>query len=106
MPTPYEPAAAHAHLPGGESALDLRARFLPVVEQLANGDSDGDVVVVSHGAAIRMAAGALLGDTTETWYVPNTGLVVLRREQEGWVLESWDTAEPVLGDVTAGGAPA
>jgi probable phosphoglycerate mutase len=95
----------HAHLPGGESALDLRARFLPVVDRLA-ADGDGDVVVVSHGAAIRMAAGALLGDTTETWYVPNTGLVVLRREPQGWLLESWDTAEPVLGDVTAGGAPA
>lgn len=95
-----------AHLPGGESALDLRARFLPVVDRLAaNGDGDGDVVVVSHGAAIRMAAGALLGDTTETWYVPNTGLVVLRREPDGWVLESWDTAEPVVGDVTAGGPP-
>jgi len=96
-----------AHLPGGESALDLRARFLPVVERLtADGDGDGDVVVVSHGAAIRMAAAALLGDTVETWYVPNTGLVVLRREQQGWALESWDTAEPVRGDVTAGGAPA
>ena len=95
-----------AHLPGGESALDLRARFLPVVERLtADGDGDGDVVVVSHGAAIRMAAAALLGDTVETWYVPNTGLVVLRREQQGWALESWDTAEPVRGDVTAGGAP-
>ena len=94
-----------AHLPGGESALDLRARFLPVVERLT-ADGDGDVVVVSHGAAIRMAAAALLGDTVETWYVPNTGLVVLRREQQGWVLESWDTAEPVRGDVTAGGAPA
>ena len=93
-----------AHLPGGESALDLRARFLPVVERLTV-DGDGDVVVVSHGAAIRMAAAALLGDTVETWYVPNTGLVVLRREQQGWALESWDTAEPVRGDVTAGGAP-
>ena len=94
-----------ARLPGGESALDLRARFLPVVERLA-ADGDGDVVVVSHGAAIRLAAAALLGDTAETWYVPNTGLVVLRREAQGWVLESWDTAEPVPGDVTAGGAPA
>ena len=37
--------------------------------------------------------------------MPNTGLVVLRREVVGWVLESWDTAEPVHGDVTAGGAP-
>ena len=94
-----------ARLPGGESALDLRARFLPAVERLT-ADGDGDVVLVSHGAAIRMAAAALLGDTVETWYVPNAGLVVLRREERGWVLESWDTAEPVRGDVTAGGAPA
>ena len=45
-----------ARLPGGESALDLRARFLPAVERIV-GDGDGDVVLVSHGAAIRMAAG-------------------------------------------------
>jgi probable phosphoglycerate mutase len=93
-----------ARLPGGESALDLRARFLPAVDQIVS-DHDGDVVLVSHGAAIRMAAAALLGDTVETWYVPNAGLVVLRRELDGWALESWDTAEPVRGDVTAGGAP-
>jgi probable phosphoglycerate mutase len=93
-----------ARLPGGESALDLRARFLPAVERIV-GAGDGDVVLVSHGAAIRMAAAALLGDTVETWYVPNAGLVVLRRELDGWALESWDTAEPVRGDVTAGGAP-
>jgi len=93
-----------ARLPGGESALDLRARFLPAVERIVGAD-DGDVVLVSHGAAIRMAAAALLGDTVETWYVPNAGLVVLRREVAGWALESWDTAEPVRGDVTAGGAP-
>lgn len=94
-----------ARLPGGESALDLRARFLPAVERLA-GAGDGDVVLVSHGAAIRMAAAALLGDTTETWYVPNAGLVVLRRDATGWVLESWDAGEPVPKDVTGGGAPA
>ena len=93
-----------AHLPGGESALDLRARFLPVVERLTV-DGDGDVVVVSHGAAIRMAAAALLGDTVETWYVPNAGLVVLRREGTGWALEAWDTGDPVPKDVTGGGAP-
>ena len=94
-----------ARLPGGESALDLRARFLPAVQRLV-GAGDGDVVVVSHGAAIRMAAAALLGDTAETWYVPNAGLVVLRREARGWVLEAWDTGEPVRKDVTGGGAPA
>jgi len=52
-----------------------------------------------------MAAAALLGDTVETWYVPNAGLVVLRREGTGWALEAWDTGDPVPKDVTGGGAP-
>jgi broad specificity phosphatase PhoE len=102
-----------ARLPGGESALDLRSRYLPAVERIVaavDGDSgdgnvDVDVVLVSHGAAIRLAAAALLGDTAETWYVPNTGLVVLRPTPGGWELDDWDTAEPVAKDVTAGGAP-
>jgi probable phosphoglycerate mutase len=95
-----------ARTPGGESALDLRARFLPAVERLVDGVVEGDVLLVSHGAAVRLAAAALLGETAETFYVPNTGLVVLRRDAHGWALESWDTAEPVRGDVTAGGTPA
>lgn len=95
-----------ARLPGGESALDLRDRYLPAVEGLVDGGGDGEVVLVSHGAAIRLAAAALLGETAETFYVPNGGLVVLRRDPQGWALESWDTAEPVPGDVTAGGSPA
>lgn len=90
-----------ARLPGGESALDLRARFLPAVETITG---SGTVVLVSHGAAIRLAAGALLGDTVERRYVPNTGVVVLRRAAAaGWALESWDDAVPRPGDVTAGG---
>lgn len=91
-----------ARLPGGESAHDLRDRFLPVVERVTAGAS-GMVVLVSHGAAIRLAAAALLGDTAETGYVPNAGLVVLRRDPGGWALQHWDQAPRVVGDVTAGG---
>lgn len=97
-----------AHLPGGESARDLRARYLPVVARIVEAGS-GTVVLVSHGAAIRLAAAALLGLTAETRYVPNTGRVILRPEDPpatgtgGWALEHWDTGPPVLGDVTAGG---
>jgi broad specificity phosphatase PhoE len=96
-----------AHLPGGESARELRTRFVPVLERITDGAA-GTVVLVSHGAAIRLAAAALLGDTAETAYVPNTGLVVLRRERadrspQRWTLEHWDPAPPVRGDVTAGG---
>jgi broad specificity phosphatase PhoE len=94
-----------ARLPGGESAHDVRNRFLPALDKILDGAS-GDVVLVSHGAAIRLAAAALLGDTVETFYVPNTGLVVLRPDGAGWELEHWDSAVPVPGDVTAGGAPA
>ncbi len=94
-----------ARLPGGESAHDVRDRFLPALEGILDGAS-GDVVLVSHGAAIRLAAAALLGDTAETFYVPNTGLVVLRPDGSGWTLEHWDSAVPVPGDVTAGGTPA
>lgn len=94
-----------ARLPGGESARDVRNRFLPALDEVLQGAS-GDVVLVSHGAAIRLVAAALLGDTAETLYVPNTGLVVLRPAGGGWAVEHWDGAVPVAGDVTAGGTPA
>lgn len=96
-------------MPGGESATQVRERYLAAVGAIVDGAAPGDVVLVSHGAAIRLAAGALLGEGAETAYVPNTGLVVLRADAgsaTGWVLESWDAAVPVPGDVTAGGAPA
>ena len=65
------------------------------------------VVLVSHGAAIRLAVGALLGERVETRYVPNAGLVVLAGEPGR--AGRWSTGTPpsrCAGDVTAGGAPA
>ena len=88
-----------ARLPGGESALDVRARFVAAVESVAAAEP---VVVVSHGAAIRLGVGALLGEGAETRYVPNAGLVVLTGAPGRWTLEHWDGAEPVPGDVTGG----
>ncbi|MGE0298663.1 histidine phosphatase family protein [Pseudonocardia sp.] len=94
-----------ARMPGGESAAELRARFLPAVDKVMDG-AEGDVVLVSHGAAIRLAAAALLGDTALTSYVPNTGVVVLRPGGPRWELEHWDPAPRRPRDVTAGGTPA
>ena len=78
----------------------MRARFVAAVEAVA---ADDPVVVVSHGAAIRLGVGALLGEGAETRYVPNAGLVVLTGTPGRWALEHWDGAEPVPGDVTGGG---
>jgi probable phosphoglycerate mutase len=88
-----------ARLPGGESAFDVRDRFVAAVEAVA---ADESVVVVSHGAAIRLGVGALLGEGAETRYVPNAGLVVITGTPGRWTLEHWDGAEPVPGDVTGG----
>jgi probable phosphoglycerate mutase len=103
-------------LPGGESAAELRARFLPVVARLWARHAevaDRVLVLVSHGAAIRLAAGALIGEYADTRYVPNAGRVVLAPlssvwaagpGEAGWLLKAWDEASPVPGDVTGGGA--
>lgn len=81
--------------PGGDSADDLRARFLPDVDRALDGVTGGAVVIVSHGAAIRLTMSALLaGRDGETWardnLVPNTGRIVLRADPDGWTLESHD----------------
>ena len=86
--------------PGGDSADDLRARFLPDVDQALDGVADGAVVIVSHGAAIRLAMSALLAGRDGEWWardnrVPNTGRVVLHADPDGWTLESHD---PMPGD--------
>ena len=53
-------------MPGGESGNEVLDRYVPVITQLRMRylDDDawhGDVVVVSHGAAIRLAAATLAG---------------------------------------------
>lgn len=89
-------------MPGGESARDVWDRFLPDIARVTADAGSGAVVVVSHGAAIRMISLALLGgadgsgpgrpdaDAGRDSPVPNTGRVVLRRDPDGWTRELWD----------------
>lgn len=81
-------------MPGGESLQDVWDRFLPDVRSVMEPVTPGAVVVVSHGAAIRMLTLGLL-DGPDAQFgrdhpVPNTGRVVLRRDPDGWVRELWD----------------
>jgi probable phosphoglycerate mutase len=53
-------------LPGGETGNDVLDRYVPVLtglrmRYLDDRDFHGDIVVVSHGAAIRLAAAVLAG---------------------------------------------
>jgi broad specificity phosphatase PhoE len=87
-----------ALLPGGESGTDVLDRYLPVVTQLRmryldDHDWKGDVVVVSHGAAIRLV-GAVLGGIDASFalenHLANTQSVVLSPITDGrWSCVQW-----------------
>jgi broad specificity phosphatase PhoE len=47
--------------PGGETAFQVAARALPVVDQIRDRHPSGNVLVVSHKATIRIVVCALLG---------------------------------------------
>ena len=80
-------------MPGGESARQVLKRYLPAVRGVRERHADGTAVVISHGAAIRVAATALAGNvTTELGArstLPNTGRVVLQPDGDGWRCMEW-----------------
>jgi probable phosphoglycerate mutase len=90
-------------MPGGESANDVLERYLPVLDELRVRYLDdenwtSDIVVVSHGAAIRLA-GALLGDVDSAFalehHLANTEAVVLLPAADGgWSCAQWGTHTP------------
>lgn len=47
--------------PGGETAFGVAARAMPVIERIRARHADGDVLVVSHKATLRIVVCALLG---------------------------------------------
>jgi len=90
-------------LPAGESARQVLDRYLPVVTQLRvryldDAAWDGDIVVVSHGAAIRLAAATLAG--VESGFVldhhlANGECVVLAPITDGrWSCVQWGAQTP------------
>ncbi|WP_319452651.1 MULTISPECIES: histidine phosphatase family protein [unclassified Mycobacterium] len=90
-------------LPGGESATEVLERYLPVVTQLRMRYLDdeawkGDVVVVSHGAAIRLV-GAVLSGVDGSFalehHLANTECVVLSPITDGrWSCVQWAALLP------------
>jgi probable phosphoglycerate mutase len=90
-------------IPGGESAQQVLDRYLPVVKQLRLRYLDdhawvGDVVVVSHGAAIRLVGAVLAGVDAGfaiEHHLANTECVVLSPITDGrWSCVQWGTFTP------------
>lgn len=89
-----------ARCPGGENYEDVLTRYQPVLEDIAAGlGDDEDVVVVSHGAAIRLVATHASGidpDFAFTGYLQNCRYIVLepRAEEFGkWTITRWADTE-------------
>lgn len=81
-------------LPGGESALDVQERAMPVVSELREShlDNGTDVVLVVHGTLMRMIA-VFAGAVPSQWAVdnsmPNCGVIELVPDGGGWSCARW-----------------
>ena len=92
-----------AAMPGGESGHDVLSRYLPVVTELRlryldDRDWNKDIVVVSHGAAIRLAAATLAGvdgSFVLEHHLANTEAVALVPITDGrWSCVQWGSLNP------------
>ncbi|TSE00786.1 histidine phosphatase family protein [Skermania sp. ID1734] len=89
-----------ARLPGGESGQEVLDRFLPVVGELRAKylDTDrGNVVVVSHGAAIRLVSrylAAVPGQFAASNHLDNTQTIELEPTATGWRCTRWGLHTP------------
>lgn len=90
-------------MPGGESGSDVLDRYLPVLTDLRlryldDDDWTGDIVMVSHGAAIRLVAATLAGVEPSfalEHHLANAESVVLAPITDGrWSCLQWGAAGP------------
>jgi probable phosphoglycerate mutase len=90
-------------LPGGETANEVLDRYLPVLTDLRMRYLDdhewtSDIVVVSHGAAIRLTAAVLAGVESSfvlDHHLGNTEAVVLAPVTDGrWSCVQWGALTP------------
>jgi broad specificity phosphatase PhoE len=90
-------------MPGGESGQQVLDRYLPVLTQLRLRYLDdhawsGDILVVSHGAAIRLVSAVLAGVDSSfvlDHHLANTESVVLAPITDGrWSCVQWGSLTP------------
>lgn len=83
----FWPLAGHERPPGGETLAEVIQRVGHALEKQAVAHPDEDVVIVSHGGAIRAAVAHCLGigpDNALHLTVQNLSLTRIERLPEGW----------------------
>lgn len=80
--------------PGGESGKQVLDRYLADVAAIRRAHLCGTAVLVSHGAAIRLAIVALAANVDGSFaaprLLPNTATVLLEADGAGWRCLRWD----------------
>ncbi len=83
-------------MPGGETGRQALRRFFDGATGLLEGVDVGTVVLVSHGAVVRLVAGQLIagmdGLHADAAYLPNAGVITLEAADTptGWHCVGWD----------------
>jgi alpha-ribazole phosphatase len=83
----FWPLGGHERPPGGETLVEVIERVGTALERLAAQHQGADVVIVSHGGAIRAAVAHCLRigpDNALHLSVQNLSLTRLERSPEGW----------------------
>lgn len=85
-------------MPGGESGTQVLVRFAPLLTEVRGQLARGSVVLVSHGAAIRLVASVAAGVDGRFALanaLDNTAAVVLEPVgEDGWVCAAWGSHRP------------
>lgn len=78
----------HAYaVPDGESRSQVQQRMIGAWQEWTEHLSLSNLMIVSHGVAIRMLLHGLFPDVDHSYELPNTCLTVLQRLARGWSLE-------------------
>jgi alpha-ribazole phosphatase len=83
----FWPLRAGERPPGGESLIEVVARIGGALDRMAVQHAGEDVVIVSHGGAIRAALAHAIGSAPDVvlhFSIQNLSLTRLERHHEGW----------------------
>jgi broad specificity phosphatase PhoE len=83
-------------IPGGESAVQIQERVVPLLEEVCPQYAGRTVALVTHGIVIRTMFWRLLECSYAAAFrarVDNAGLTVFRAKNGRWALQSWNDTE-------------